>query len=74
MHGTLQNLKMKPENLINIVALVSSLLVGAATVTAFVHSNFVPQEQYTKDQAGTMHRLDRIEDKLDQIIQSNRSH
>ena len=60
--------KMKPENLINIVALVSSLLVGAATVTAFVHTNFVPEDQYSKDQNAMAHRLDRIEDKIDQLI------
>jgi len=60
--------KMKPENLINIVALISSLLVGAATVTAFVHSNFVPEDQYSKDQSAMTHRLDRIEDKIDQLI------
>jgi hypothetical protein len=69
MHGMRQTEKMKPENLINIVALVFSLLVGAGTVTTFIHSEFVPEDQYTKDQNEFMHRFDRIEDKIDKLNQ-----
>lgn len=69
MHGMLRTVKVKPENLINIVALVFSLLVGAGTVTTFIHSEFVNNDQYTKDQNDLLHRFDRLEDKIDKLNQ-----
>jgi hypothetical protein len=54
------------------IGLIISMLTMGVGVTAYTYSEFVIKETYKDDKAEIIHRLDRIENKVDAIREKRR--